>query len=159
MKLKHIVIAAFAVCILMGAFRGKHDHNYPATALSVVPLNGAAGTRTFTIANLAGYATIQFWMNFDYTAKAGTVTTTCTGGPTAVDNDYTLTVCDPVAATGTCVVVSSGIMTSEGSLSADTKWDTRLGVRGVDNVSCVVSHDGTPGATDLISVKYIKIAE
>jgi hypothetical protein len=48
---------------------------------------------------------------------------------------------------------------SAGSLSADTKWEQKLGVRGLGSLSCVAAHSGTPGATDKLTVKHVAVTQ
>lgn len=150
---KYLFMALLCVC-LFGGTSGTHDHDGVHTALNAVALNAAAASRTFTIGPVDGFATIQFWFDFDYTAVAGVISLTCTGGPTSADKDYTLTVCDSASTEGECSAKTSGILKSEGQLSADTKWDARLGMRGARYLSCLAAHDNTPGATDLLTVKW-----
>jgi hypothetical protein len=149
------VCAMLAFTVLAGSseslgFRG------PFTGLDAVALNAAAGSRTFAIDTRSqAYGQITFWFYFDYTANAGIISLTCTGGPTTTDNAYTLTVCDSASTEGECTAKTSGIFKSAGSLSADTKWDGRMYINGALSLSCVAAHSGTPGATDTITVKYV----
>jgi hypothetical protein len=134
-------------------------HGYPIT-LTKIELSGAAGARTFTIdTNTLGYATVVFWLDFNYTANAGIISLTCTGGPSSSNAGYTLTVCDSASTEGECTAKTAGILKSEGSLSADTKWDARLGIRGAAYLSCVAAHSGAPGAGEELTVTYVIISQ
>lgn len=148
------ILFALALLVMGSGTSGTHDHDGVHIPLNAVALNAAAGSRTFTIGPVDGFATIQFWFFFDYTAKAGVISLTCTGGPTSADKDYILTTCDSTSTEGECSAKTSGILKSEGQLSADTKWDGRLGMRGARYLSCVAAHDNTPGATDELTVKW-----
>jgi hypothetical protein len=151
--------AAFALVILSGAGGEPHAHGY-AIKLAKIELSGAAGARTFTIdTGTLGYATVSFWFDYNYTANAGIVSLTCTGGPTASNTGYTLTVCDSASVEGECSAKTAGILKSEGSLSADTKWDSKLGIRGAAYLSCVAAQSGSPGAGEELTITYVTIAQ
>lgn len=156
-----LMVALMGVGVLYGIEKASAGPNESlgyakGVGLSAVALNAAAGTRTFVI-NTKGYAygSVTFWMFFDYTAVAGQITLTCTGGPDDSDNAYTLTVCSASSPAGECVAVNSGIMRSVAGLAADTRWDHRLQLYGARSLSCVASHGGAPGATDKITVNYV----
>jgi len=129
--------------------------------LNAVPLNGAEATRTFTIGprlptcggtsgkTVFGYNKLVLFNHFDFTAVAGTITTTCYGGPTAATATYYLTTC--TLAAGTCTLNWSGVSVTA-ALGADTKWEVLYGIKGNPVIRCVVAHGGAPGATDTITV-------
>lgn len=130
------------------------------TALNAVALNAGASALTFAVSDTSdlgpgyaeGYEYAIFFMHFDYTAQAGAISLTCTGGPSSSDVAYRPTVVSSVSS-GTGTVAMSGVLTTA-SLSADTKWWWVLRILGARDLSCVVAHGGTPGATDKITVKY-----
>jgi len=136
-------------------FGPRHQHSQKISKLSAVALNGAAGTRTFT-ADVEGWDMAVFYLFFDYTATAGTITLTCTVGPDTTTYTYTPQVC--TLSGGTCTGADSGIFT-HASMSADTRWSWRMGVRGYRYMSCVAAHGGTPAATDKITVDLVLVAE
>jgi hypothetical protein len=125
------------------------------TLLDAKALNGAAATRTFTVGprenniDILGYDEIVLEHYFDYTATAGTITTTCKVGRTVATAAFSPTTC--TTATGTCTVNMGGVFVTA-SLSADTKWVVRMRIEGYAALSCVVAHGGSPGATDKITV-------
>jgi len=136
--------------------------------LNAVALNAAEASRTFyvgptfpTCAGTSGKSTLGYnklliLAYFDYTANAGTITLTCTGGPTQATATYYLTTC--TLAAGTCTLNWSGVSTTA-SLSADTKWEVLMGIKGNPAIKCVASHGGAPGATDTITVDAYLIAD
>lgn len=125
------------------------------TQLDAVALNAAAASRTFTIGprfsneNVLGYTELVLEHFFDYTANAGTITTTCLVGRTAATATFSPTTC--TTSLGTCTVNMAGIFVTA-SLSADTKYVVRMRVEGYPTIKCTVAHGGTPGATDKITV-------
>lgn len=154
--LSTILLALCAVVYNASAGPNESLGYHEGVGLDAVALNGAPATRTFEIdTRRYVYGTVTFWISFDYTANAGIISLICTGGPNDDDNDYTLTVCDSASTEGECTAKTSGIFRSAGSLSADTKWDARMGIKGAKSLSCVGSHGGSPGATDKLTVKYI----
>jgi hypothetical protein len=127
------------------------------TLLNAVALNGAAATRTFTIApqlsnyhSLLEYSTLVTRMTYDYDSNAGALSMTCTEGDTTTTATGSLTVCSTISS-GTCTVDFSGVMTTA-SLSADKKWTWSLGIAGSQALSCVVAQSGSPGASEKITV-------
>ena len=142
------------------------------TLLDDVALNGAAATRTFYVGRkvdcgrnnscdptsatatptgdlVRDYNKLRLMLTFDYTAQAGAITLTCTEGSTR-----TLATGVPSTATlssGTYTLAWSGVVVTP-SMSADTKWPVVINLNATEVVKCVVSHGGTPGATDKITV-------
>ena len=125
------------------------------TAANIInkPLNGAAATRTLTIGptacgrDLTSYKTMVIETSYSY-AAAGAITWTCTQGPSASQAVYAMSTC--TTSGGTCTLNWSGVATTP-SLSADKQYGVRIDIKGYPVVKCVVSHGGTPGATDFIS--------
>jgi hypothetical protein len=125
------------------------------TQLNAVALNGLAATRTFTVGpkfeneNVLGYTEIVLEHFFDYTANAGTITTSCLVGRTAATATFSPTTC--TTSLGVCSVNLGGTFVTA-SLSSDTKYSVRMRVAGYPTIKCTVTHGGTPGATDKITV-------
>jgi len=158
-----LISAGFIAAVTLGLFiqntvsarqGDTHGYGYPKTGLDAVAMNAVAGTRTFTIANIEGFADIVFWFDFTHT-NDGIISLTCTGGPSSTDNDYTLTVCSGASTPGECAALTSGILKSGiANLTASAKWDGMLGVRGAHSLSCVAAHSGAPAAGDILTIKY-----
>lgn len=145
---------ALAALILLGLTSGTHDHDGVHIGLNAQAMNAAAGSRTFTLGPVDGFATIQFWFDFTHTTD-GIISLTCTGGPLSGDKDYTLTQCAKASTEGECAAIDSGVLKSgTANLTADKKWDGRLGMRGARYMSCVAVHDNTPAAGDILTVKW-----
>jgi hypothetical protein len=168
MRKKLSTILGTVLCVLLCAVAYNADagpgeslgYHKKSNALNAVALNAAAASRTFTVdTSRYAYGSITFWMYFDYGATAGQISLTCTGGPSASDNGYTLTVCAAASTEGECTAVNSGIMKSVAGLSADTKWDHRMELHGAMSLECVAAHGGAAGATDKITVHYMVMEE
>lgn len=118
-----------------------------------VALNGAAGTRTFTVDDLDGFDQVTLGIQFTH-ANNGTLSFTCTGvSPTALgvtSVSTTLTTCSVSA--GNCTLNLGGVWTTATTLTADTDFNFPIGVTGEEKVTCVVAHGGTPAAGDTIIV-------
>lgn len=123
-------------------------------ALDGVALNAAAASRTWTV-DAEGWSLITFWVDFTHNNN-GTLTITCTGGPTSSDRDYDLTTC--TVASGTCTLNDAGVLVT-GSLSADKKYGARMDISAFRDLSCVIAHGGTPDASDLVTLHYELEAE
>jgi hypothetical protein len=142
------------------------------TLLSAVPLNGAASTLTFYVgqnvdcgrnnscaptsatdtstgASIRDYDKLRLELSFDYTAQAGAITLTCTEGQTRATATGRMSTA--TLASGAYTLAWSGVVTTP-SMSEDTIWPVVLNLRSTPVVKCVVSHGGTPGATDKITV-------
>jgi hypothetical protein len=174
-----------ALCLLLAPAlvfaEGKRVVTPLGTLLSDVAMNGAAATMTFYIgrradcgysganscsptstndnstgAEVSSYTAVGLEIDFDYTAQAGAITLTCTEGQTRA----TATGRIPTAtlASGTYTLAWSGVVTSP-SLSADTIWYVEFNLGGAPVTKCVMSHGGTPGATDTITVTGWLIAD
>lgn len=147
------LLLAFALL----AQNGKPNYTSPnetpkLRVLGPVALNGAAGTRTFIDKNLKGLPYVSYYIFFDYTAQAGTISIACT--PT--DNDgttlYLPTICASVSGNTCTLATPAAVTATTPSLSADTYFKVDFKIRNVQELSCVVTHGGTPGATDKITV-------
>jgi hypothetical protein len=126
----------------------------PSTAASTVflddvSLNGAAGTRTFQVNMVLGFDLLVLYLKYDHDSNAGTITTACTVSDDGNTDDYQPTTCD--VASGTCTLSMAGTFVTA-SLSADTNFQIVLGITGSRDVECVVTHGGTPGADEKITV-------
>ncbi len=128
-------------------------------ALSAVAMNAGAPALTFYIDYkvhghpyaMRGPSVLLMNMQYDYTSQAGTITTTCYGGPARATATSYLTTC--TVASGTCTLNWAGIFVTA-SLSADTKWGQELGLKGTwPVIKCVVAHS-VPAATEDISVDW-----
>lgn len=122
--------------------------------------NSSAGANSKAIRRGAGrgYNLLVMEVFFNHTATAGAITTTCKVGNYADDISYSPGVCD-VSSSGVCTVGVSGGTFTTASLSADTKWTQRLNISGYSEFSCVVSHGGSPGSSDTITVQATLVAE
>ena len=134
-----------------------------ATLLNDVALNGAAATRTFTIAkpttNAPGtcalvdssgrsYRQLNLFLKFTH-ANNGTLSTSCTFSPDAGTNDYEPTTCD--VSSGTCTLAFAGTWTTP-SLSAAKKYTFPVTILGYSHIECVTTHGGAPNASDKLHV-------
>lgn len=161
---KYLLAMSFLVFVLPAYAQdtgGNRKVSQTVTGLDAVALNGAAATRTFVISTDSdqnsntgstanGYMAIHFWVDFTH-ANNGTLTLTCTVGPSSADNDYTPTTC--TVASGTCTLNFGGVIVTP-SLSADKKYEASMLILGNRDVSCVMAHGGTPAAGDIVTVKY-----
>lgn len=127
----------------------------PITALSAVALNGAAATRTFSITNKLGFADIMLMAKYTW-ANNGTMTFVCTHSGDSNVTDYTPSVC--TLAAGVCTMDWAGTWTTP-TLTASKNFSLYIGMRGAKDVECVVTHNGTPGAGDLITVQYYAVTQ
>lgn len=149
------ILALLIPSLALGADPGKRHVLDLGTKLDAIALNGAAGTRTFTIGprlenqDLLGFDELVLEHYFDFGAVAGTITTTCLVGRTVATATFSPTTCTTAA--GTCTVNMGGVFVTA-SLSADTKWVVRMRIEGYPALSCVVAHGGAAGATDKITV-------
>ena len=132
--------------------------------LDGVAMNGAASTRTFTVADsdlnpglsasaytdhLAWYRNLSIesvWTK----AAAGTITYTCTGtiAPALLLPNSTLTT--QTVSSGTATLNWSGVLVTP-SMSASKSWLTRIGIGGAQSIKCIAEQSGTPGAGDLLT--------
>ena len=118
--------------------------------LTAVALNGAAGTRTFTIDNSEGYSRLRLYSQFTH-ANTGTLTSAFTA---SYDSGTTLyTIMDDGATLG------AGNAYVTASLSADADQTFSIDVRGMPYISCVVVHGGSPASGDLLTVTGYLVAE
>ena len=125
------------------------------TLLDAVALNGT--DLTFYVGpTLSGETNVvtryrYLLLDFTYTyANTGTITATCTGGPTQALATATLTTC--TVSSGTCNLNWGGVITTP-SLTASKHWDVPLGIGGRPVIKCVMSHSGSPSASDILTVK------
>lgn len=131
---------------------GKAQRN--GRVLNDVSLNAAAASRTFTIGQescnewTASYQWLIVELDFTYDTKAGNVVLTCTTGQAIANADKTPQVC---VGAGTCTALDAGIVSK--AVTANKKWAARIGIRGYVAWSCVVAHDGTPGAGERITAR------
>lgn len=169
---------AFCIALLLPAstMASEQQHLYHdlGTILDAVALNAGAAALTLYIGPFAdavdytdadanttgprviGFKTLTLDIAFDYTAVAGTITSTCTGGPTRTTATSRLTTC--TMTTGTCGLNWSGVATTI-SLSGDDSWLVPMTIVGVPVIKCVIAHGGAAGATDKITVKGWLIAD
>ena len=125
--------------------------------LDDVALNGAAGTRTFTLGpqigagprQLAEFRTLVLEVDFTHD-QDGTLSIACTEGQStsAADFDLTTTTCS----SGTCSLHFAGTVTTNSTLTADKKFAHRVGITGFKVIQCVVTHNGSPTASDKVTV-------
>jgi hypothetical protein len=145
------------VCVSSNAFAQQYCRAYPiGTVLSAVALNGAASTRTFTVGptvggdNLLQYKAIA--LDVDFTeVNAGAITITCKQGQTVLTATHSMGVCK-IQTNGSCLLSMGGVVYTD-TLSTSTNYSFVIGTNGAAAISCVVSHGGSPGATDLITIK------
>ena len=157
----HMKTFCFAVCFLFSASVMAASAEVTGSVcvisdagstLNQAALNGTAASRTITLGPtvcgrpLESYKTLVIETNFSY-AATGALTWTCLQGPTAARAIYKPTTC--TTASGTCTLNNAGVM-STASLSASLAYGVRIGIQGYPVVKCVISHGGTPGATDTI---------
>jgi len=178
--MRNLIIALCLLAPTTGMAQAKHRQvRKLATLLDAVALNAAAASRTFYIGArddcgrnnscdptsatdtskgdaVTAFDAVGLELSFDYTANAGAITLTCTEGQTRA----TATGRIPTAtlASGTYTLAWSGVVTSP-SLSADTIWRVEFNLGAAPVTKCVVSHGGTPGATDKITVTGWLIAD
>jgi len=120
--------------------------------LTAVSLNAGAASRTFTVgpkecnAEVSGYAMLTLEVAHTW-AKDGNIVLTCLVGSTIATATFTPQAC---AGSGTCTAVDGGIFSK--GVTADKSYSVRLGHRGYAAISCVASHDNTPGAGDVVTV-------
>jgi len=152
-KLLSIIVLSLALAAPAHAQKeaGLHSTYQLGTLLNAVSLNAVAGSRTFTVSSnlLKGYNKAFFHVAFTH-ANNGTLTLTCTGGPTAADNAYAPTTC--TVSTGTCTLNFAGVFVTP-SLTTDKSYTIEMGVGGVKNLSCVMAHGGSPAAGDVVTIK------
>lgn len=148
---------------LAQAQRGCPDVLFLGTQLDAVALNAAPASRTVTIGptaqrsthasekcDVATYNKIVYDVSYDYTAAAGTISMTVTGGATAATATRSLTSCTPSA--GNCTINMGGVATTA-SLSADTSWVIPVGTSNARVIKAVFEHGGTPTANEKTTVK------
>jgi hypothetical protein len=115
------------------------------------PMNGAAATLTFTIApsqcgrDAASYQYLVLESEFTHSTN-GNVLWTCLTGATVATATKTPQTC---TGSGTCTAVDAAIFSK--AVTGNKKWAVRLGVQGYRAWSCVASHDGGPGAGDILT--------
>lgn len=149
------LILAALPSLSYGQQQGKANVKDIGTQLNAVALNAAAGSRTFTIGprveneDVLGYTELVLEHYFDYTANAGTITTACLVGRSTTTATFSPTTC--TVSSGTCTVNLAGNFVTA-SLGADTRYVVRMRVEGYPVIKCTVTHGGTPGATDKITV-------
>ena len=118
-----------------------------------VALNGATSTRTFKFGDTAcnrkvsSYEFAVFEFDFTYSSKSGNIVLTCTTGKDLKNADKTPQIC---VGSGTCTAMDAGIFSK--AVTANKKWAVRMGIRGYASWICVVSHDGSPTASELITM-------
>lgn len=123
------------------------------TLLDSAALNGAASTLDFTV-DTNGASILSIDTQFTH-ANNGALTWTCTGlsaAETTASNTRvatTLTTCS--VSSGTCTLKNAGVFTTE-SQSADYDYNTLVGVVGQEQVTCTISHGGSPAAGDTVIV-------
>lgn len=114
------------------------------------PLNGTVNFKfgpTVCGRKVASFAYLV--IEIDYThANSGNVVVTCLTGSARNEWDKAPQVCDSVTS-GTCVLVDAG--KGSKAVTGDKKWAFKLGVRGYQAWSCTTTHDGTPGAGDIVT--------
>jgi len=117
------------------------------------PLNGGAATLTYTFGPVAcgrrisSYSYIAF--EVEYTnVTAGNVLLTFTNGRTRATATHTPQTC---SGSGTCTMVDAGIFSKAVTGSID--YSGRLGPRGFNIWKVIASHDNTPVAGDIITVR------
>lgn len=114
--------------------------------LASVALNASAGTRTFTLTELARkFSTVVMQVDFTYGA-ATTVTISCTGSMDLGATFASITVLD--TATGTLTILPT-ITFPTGSVSGN--FFAQLAVTGIDQLKCVMSGAGA-GSSDFVTV-------
>jgi hypothetical protein len=143
-KLSFLVAFLFSVV----AFASPVDLGQSPVAkkLSAVVMNGAAGTRTFTITPGEGFGQVTFWMNYTF-ASVGNITLTCLGGPFSDEATYTPTVC---TGAGTCTTADAGIFVT--AVTASKKYSLLMTTTGQRTISCIVEHSAA-AAGDIITIK------
>lgn len=114
-----------------------------------------SATDNSTGEEVIGYTALR--LEFDYThANNGAITLTCTDGSTRADADHTIT--SSSLSSGTYTLDWSGVV-STASLTTDKDWSLVLNLNISPVLKCVLSHGGTPNASDLITVRGWLIAE
>lgn len=140
------VIVALAVSQTLAPAAYDRDDRV-ARPITYLSAQGMDTSQAFTIDNTGGWHNALIIV--DYTnGNTGTLTLTCTGAD-GIATTATITVC--VVASGTCTVTSSGVFTTA-SLSADFKYQIRLGIGGLSNATCTFTHSATEDATDILTV-------
>jgi len=135
--------------------------NAGATALTVTigPTEQRPGASTHTPyekCDIAAYSLAVFDVSFDYTATAGTISMTLTGGATVATATRSLTSC--TESSGNCTINMGGVATTA-SLSADTSWLMPAKTNHARVIKAVFAHGGAPGATDKLTVKVWLVKE
>lgn len=157
---KSISIAIFTSLLLIpvdtiAARTGPYYTRDLGTLLSEVALNASAANRTFSLPTNygIGFGTYILFINYTHNTD-GNLDVTCTGGPSATDNDYIPTTCEIV--NGVCKVKFGGKILAEG-LTTDIKFWGRINITGAKDVECVVT-ESTPTADDKVEIKGYLVA-
>jgi hypothetical protein len=171
-----------ALCLLLvpalGLAQDAHKTARLGTLLNAAALNGSSltfyvGLRadcgassvnscdpTSTTDNSTGdyvqaYSKLRLRMDYSH-ANNGAITLTCTEGMTRAGADGTPSTA--TLASGTYTLAWSGVVTTP-SLTGNTVWPIVLNTNGAPVIKCVVSHGGTPNASDTITVTGWLIAD
>ena len=122
--------------------------------INAKPLSGAESTLTFTFGpqlcsrDVSTFTYLTVEVEYTHTTN-GNVVLTCTTGQMQTTATKTPQACDSVTG-GACIAADAGIIKK--AVTGDKDYAVRLGVRGYKAWSCVMSHDNTPVATDVITV-------
>lgn len=122
------------------------------TAGSHVWLNDAAldSPKSFVL-DIAGASLLSVDLQYTHDAN-GTLTLTCTGksapDSSGAQADTTLTTC--TVSSGTCTLSFAGVFTSP-ALTDDAAFNVLVGVAGQEQVTCTVSHGGSPTSDDRVT--------
>lgn len=126
----------------------------PYRVLNAVPLDGSGASLSFEFAPrdnaVAGLASAQFYVEFDHDGNDGAITFDCTVSRDGNDTDYLPSTC--TVASGTCTLNIPTTQFTTATLSADTNYAFRWDIRGYRDFQCTVAHDGSPSATDTVTV-------
>jgi len=144
-------LAAFLLALPASATRiGVHYNRSLGTVLPEVALNAAEANRTFVIegGEARGFAALILWVNYTH-ATSGTLSVTCTAGPSTADKDYQPTTC--VTTDGICKLKLSGKAELENTSQSEKFW-VRMGILGSHDMSCIAEHSAAT-ANDKVEIK------
>lgn len=153
-KIIGIFLAIFLMAPMAMAASSVHICEETPRLLNGVALNASEATRTFTIGGVAGYDILVISTQYTH-ANDGALTFTCTGKSAGATDasvtkvDTTMTTCS--TSSGTCTLNWSGVVVTP-SLTADKDFNFVLGILGEQSIKCIISHGGSPGSGDLVTV-------
>jgi hypothetical protein len=151
-----ILLALILLCVTSTAY-GQADARYCRVGRDgIVVRDGALnGTVSFNVGPMQCGARVSSYtymiLELEYTHDSnGNVVVTCLTGQSVATADKAPQGCASVI-DGVCTAADIGVVSK--AVTADKKWAVRLGIRGYRTWTCTITHDGTPTASDLVTVR------